>query len=210
MPTSRRAIILLLAGTIAAGCASGKGAGPRAAGPPPEAAADYFPLAQGWKWAYEVDKSGERILATYAVLETLLDTVIVQAGEERIVYATLPEGVARRQGATIGDFLIKTPVRKGAEWPIEGGSARIEEVGKTITVPAGTFVNCAVVVETRANPSRVVRTSYAPGVGAVSIEMQVSEPGARPETALRAVLLGVTRPGEDPLGPAEPTGAAAK
>src|SRR5262245_14002065 len=84
------------------GCASGgtvKDKPPAA--PPPEAAADYYPLATGWKWAYQLEKSGEKILATYAVLEQIVDTVIVKAGDERLTYALMPEGVARRSGLEI-------------------------------------------------------------------------------------------------------------
>ena len=169
--------------------------------PPPEQAAAYFPLAPGWKWAYEIEKGGEKILATYAVLEQMGDTVIIQAGEERNGYAILAEGIARRESLNPGDFVLKTPIRAGAIWPLAGGQATVVSVGEDVTVPAGTYANCAVVEEVRSNPDRALRTTYAAGVGAIALEYQVSNPETRKfDVVLRARLLGFTRPGEDPLG----------
>jgi len=169
--------------------------------PPPEQAAAYFPLAPGWKWAYEIEKGGQKILATYAVMEKVGDTVIIQAGEERNGYAVLPEGIARRESLSPGDFLLKTPIRAGATWSLGGGTAIVVSVGDDVTVPAGTYANCAVVEEARTNPDRVLRTTYAAGVGPIALEYQVSNPDTRKfEVILRARLLGLTRPGEDPLG----------
>ena len=169
--------------------------------PPPEQAAAYFPLLPGWKWAYEIEKGGDKILATYAVLQQIGDTVIVQAGEERNGYAILPEGIARREGLNPGDFLLKTPIRAGASWPLAGGRAVVISVGQDVTVPAGDYANCAVVEETRTSPDRVLRTTYAAGIGPVTLEYQVSNPETRRfDVVLRARLLGLTRPGEDPLG----------
>ena len=69
-----------------------------------------------------------------------------------------------------------------------------------MTVPAGTYTNCAVVEEFRTSPDRVLRTIYAAGIGPVSVEYQVHNPlVGRFETPLRASLRGVTRPGGDPL-----------
>jgi hypothetical protein len=173
---------------------------PASLGPPPDTAAAYYPLDAGWKWAYRIDKGGDNILATYAVTDRGGDTAIIQAGEERLMYAILPEGIARRNGLNLGDFLLKTPIKKGASWDVEGGRAVVVDVGHSLTVPAGTFPQCATVEETRNNPARVVRTSYAPGVGPVSIEYQVHNPlTGQFEVALKASLQGMTRPGQDPL-----------
>lgn len=184
-----------------AGCATSPSVSKPAAGPPPEDARAYYPLSAGWRWAYELEKGGERILATYAVDEVAGDTVIMVAGDERLLYAVLPEGVARKDGLAVSDYVVKSPVRAGATWPLSGGVARVTAVGQTVTVPAGTFVNCAVVEEERTNPSRVIRTTFGPQVGPVAVEYQIHDAATgKFETALRATLLGVTRPGEDPLG----------
>jgi hypothetical protein len=168
--------------------------------PPPENAQEYYPLQAGWRWAYEVEKSGETILAIYAVKDVVEGTVIMETGTERLLYALLPDGIARKEGLTVGDFILRTPMRTGAVWPLANGHATVTAVGKTVTVPAGTFVNCAIVEEARTGPERVLRTTYAAGVGPVAVEYQVHDAATgRFETPLRATLRGVTRPGDDPL-----------
>jgi hypothetical protein len=198
-------LLPLLLCALALGCATTPTAPSSApAAPPPEDAAAYYPLAPGWKWAYTIERGGDRMLATYAVLERIAETAIVKAGEERLTYVVMPDGVARREGLNVGDYLLKTPVRAGASWPLAGGEAHVVAVGRTVTVPAGTFPSCATVEESRSSPQRVVRTVYAAGVGPVMLEVQVHDPATGQfVTETRAQLLGVTRPGEDPLGPAE-------
>jgi hypothetical protein len=198
-PLGTTAIVLAAA---LAGCSSTRTAERTQASPPPEEAQAYYPLEAGWRWAYDLEKGDERILATYTVSEVVGDTAIVTGGEERLLYAVLPEGVARKEGLSVGDFILRSPIRNGAEWPVTGGKARVTAVGKTVTVPAGDFENCAVVEEVRTSPDRVLRTTYAAGVGPVLLEYQVHDGASdRFEVALRATLRGVTRPGEDPLGP---------
>ena len=193
-------LALLLAGSLSGlACATTQKAPART--PPPEQAAAYFPLAPGWKRAYEIEKSGEKILATYAALQQIGDTVIIQAGEERNGYAILPEGIARRESLNPGDFILKTPIRAGATWTLAGGRATVVSVGEDVTMPARTYANCAVVEEVRSNPDRILRTTYAAGVGPIALEYRISNPETRKfDVVLRARLLGFTRPGEDPLG----------
>jgi hypothetical protein len=191
---------LLIASAAMLGCATAPAAA-GGGGPPPEEAAAYYPFSAGWKWAYDVEREGERMLATTAVLERSGDTAIVQAGDQRLSYALSSEGIARRDGLRVSDFLLRSPIRAGASWPIEGGEARVAAVGKSVTTPGGTFPNCATIEENRTNPQRVTRTVYCAGVGPVSIEVQVHDPlKGQFRTEMRASLLGVTRPGEDPLG----------
>jgi hypothetical protein len=67
-------------------------------------------------------------------------------------------------------------------------------------VPAGRYDGCIVVEESRLDPPRLVRTTYAPGIGPVAIEYLVHDPAtAQFQTALRASLRGATPPGKDPL-----------
>jgi hypothetical protein len=128
---------------------------------------------------------------------------VIEAGEDRLVYSVTAEGIARRapDGGGPGDFLLRTPITTGATWPISGGTARVIATGKTIEVPAGTFPGCAIVEESRGSPPRIVRTTYAAGVGPVALEVQEHDParGAFVVT-MKARLRGVTRPGEDPFG----------
>jgi hypothetical protein len=192
------AAFTMLAGfTEMGGCATGGGA-PAGSGPHGElTAADYYPLVTGWKWAYDVEKDGLNILATYAVLERSGDVAVVQAGDERLTYAITPEGIAQKELDAVGDFIIKNPVRPGSEWSVAGGRAKIVSVDERLALePAGQFANCLVVEVTRSDPMRVARTTYAPGVGWVALELQVQE-GQRFVTTTRAHLRAVTKPGED-------------
>jgi len=194
----RPALLVALTGML--GCAT-TSAGGAAGAPPPEDAAAYYPFSTGWKWAYDVEREGQTMLATTAVTERSGDTAIVQAGDQRLSYEVRPEGISRREGLRISDFLLRSPIRAGASWPIEGGQAKVAEVGKAVTVPGGTFSNCATIEESRTNPDRVTRTVYCAHVGPVSIVLQIHDPLTGVfKTEMRATLLGVTRPGEDPLG----------
>jgi hypothetical protein len=191
----RLGIALCLGGLACATSGASRGA------PPPERAADYYPLTPGWKWAYQIEKGGQKILATYAVTQQIGDSVIVQNGDERNGYTIRPEGIAKRDSLSIGDFILRTPILAQASWPLGEGKATVVSVGTEVTVPAGTYPNCAVIEENRSGPERVLRTTYAPGIGPIKLEYQVSNPETHKfEVVLSAQLLGVTRPGEDPLG----------
>jgi hypothetical protein len=195
MVRSRHPVLAALA-VLALGCAT---SGSKPAGERPRSdlkAADYYPLAVGWKWAYDLEKDGQKILAVYSVLERIGDTVIVQSGDERLTYAVTPEGIAQRDGGAIGDYVIKNPLAEGASWAVAGGTARIASTSQELTVAAGRFTGCVVVEVTRSDPARVARTTFAPEVGPVALELQVQE-GDRFVTATRASLRAVTKPGED-------------
>ncbi len=100
------------------GCATSK---PPAAGTTPASsgALDYYPLSSGWGWAYEIEREGGSVLALYSVAERRAGVAVVKHGEERIEYAVLPDGIARRDGNLPGDYILKSPVRAGdtCRWP---------------------------------------------------------------------------------------------
>ncbi len=190
---------------LLAACASSGTRSTGAAQPPPEDAHQYYPLEAGWRWAYDIERGAERILAVYSVRGRTGDEVVIEAGGEEIRYRIHPQGIARPEPESefdkresVPDFLIRSPVRPGERWQIAGGFAHVTRVGQRVTVPAGTFDNCLTVEEARESPPRLVRTTYAPGVGPVMIESLAQVPGGRTwGPTLRAFLRGVTRPGED-------------
>jgi len=192
---------------IGLGCALGLGLSACATTPPtppatvPEAgrtASDFYPMEPGWKWAYDLEKEGQHLLAVYAVLERTQDTAIVQAGQERLMYAITRDGVAQKDGVTVGDFVIKNPIVLGREWPVFAGTARIVAVDRKVTLPSGEYEHCVVVETVRTDPTRLARTTFAPGLGPIAIETQVQAAG-RFVTTMKANLRGTTRPGQDPL-----------
>lgn len=183
--------------TLLGACASAP-PGPAASAARSTSATDYFPLDAGWKWAYELEREGQHLLAVYTVLERMPDGAIVQAGDQRISYAVTPRGIAMKEAGTVGDFVLQNPVVLGTTWNVTAGSAKIVSVDKTVSGPGGDFKNCVVVEMLRREPNRMSRTTFAPGVGPVEIEVQVESQG-RFVTTTHATLRGTTRPGQDPL-----------
>ncbi len=168
--------------------------------PPPEQAAAFYPLSEGWKWAYDIDQGGQQILATYAVIRVIGGVSIIAAGEDRIGYQSLPEGIGKKEGRGDGDLVLKNPVRVGTRWAVTGGEAGVVKTAQVVVTPAGRFAGCAVVEEIRTDPERVVRTTFAPGTGPVLVEELVQDPATGQfRSQMRASLRGVTRPGQDPL-----------
>jgi len=188
---------LLLASLLWPACAT-SGGGSEVIRPRPGAtAAEYYPLTDGWKWAYDVEQDGTSILATYAVVEVKEKMSVVQAGDDRLTYVMAPDGIAQFEGTGIGDYIIKDPIKPGAEWAVAGGRARIASVNEEANIEsAGRYAGCVVVEVTRADPARVTRTMFAPGLGPVAIEMQVQE-GPKFVTKVKARLRAVTRPGDE-------------
>ncbi|MBC8133819.1 MAG: hypothetical protein H7X95_12615 [Deltaproteobacteria bacterium] len=199
--SSVQVILLAVLTGVAGGCATTPPTpAPQAA--KARAASDFYPLDAGWKWAYDLERQGEHMLAVYAVLERTPESAIVQAGEERIEYAVTGQGVAQKEGVSTGDFVLKNPIVLGAEWNVFAGKAKITSVTTRVSGPSGDYTDCIVVETLRSDPTRMSRTTYAPGVGPVAIEVQVQAQG-RFVTTLRASLRGATRPGQDPLAIAE-------
>lgn len=179
---------------LALGCATAGATGAPQVGEATDPAA-YYPLEVGWKWAYDVERDGQKILATYAVVRRHGDIAVVQAGDEDLTYVVNRDGIARRDEDGSLDFLLRGPVAAGTTWKLGAGEARIAAVRETADVPAGRFEGCVVVEQRRTDPVRVARTVLAPGIGPVLVESQIHDAG-RWVTTLRARLLGVTRPGQ--------------
>jgi hypothetical protein len=194
-PQSSRSLVGL-ALVLLAGCATTEGGAGKHVPRTGLQAADYFPLAEGWKWAYDLEKDGDKILGIYAVVERNAQGATIMAGPEKLTYAVSPEGMAQMDANGVGDFVLKNPIKKDATWPVSGGTARVVSTTEEVTVDAGHFYDCAVVEVTRADPPRIARTIFAPDVGPVVIEVQVQENG-KYVVATRARLRSLTKPGED-------------
>jgi hypothetical protein len=167
-------------------------------------AADYYPLGEGWKWAYDLEKDGQKILGIYSVIERTPEGATIQAGSERLTYAVRPDGLAQMDASGVGDYILKNPLTKDATWPVAGGTARVVSTTEEVTTDAGHFYDCAIVEVTRDDPPRLSRTTFAPDVGPIAIEVQVQENG-RYVVKTRARLRSATKPGDDPFGLARPS-----
>jgi hypothetical protein len=161
-------------------------------------AADYYPLADGWKWSYSVWKDGVNTQTLFAVLERKGDIAVVQEGDERITYAVTSEGIVQKDGDRLGDYVIKDPIKQGTEWPVAGGRARIASVEAKFESPTlGRYEGCVLVAVTRTDPTRMTQTWFAPYLGPVLIDIQVQD-GKGFLPIAKAKMIGVTKPG-DPL-----------
>ena len=201
---SRLSMLLLLPVTLAACTAAGGGSDgvvrPRLS-ITGATAADYYPLADGWKWEYLVWKDGRKTRVRYAVLERKGDVAIVQEGDEQITYVVTAEGIAEKDGDRLGDYIIKNPVAVGAEWPVAGGRARIASVSARYEDPrVGRYEGCVLLAVMRTNPTRVTQTWFAPYLGPVQIAIQAQD-GEQFLTIAQARLVGFTRPGAVPATP---------
>jgi hypothetical protein len=193
IPVMQRAA-LFLGMTVLAGCATQAAPSSDIRPRPNLSAADFYPLTPGWKWAYDVQRDGINILATYAVQERSGDTAVVQAGDDRLTYAVTAQGIEQVEGGVPGDFVIKNPVAPGAEWAVAGGKARIDSVSADFRMDSGEhYLGCVVVEVTRTDPVRIARTTFAPDLGPVALELQVQD-GPKFVTTTRARLRAVTRP----------------
>jgi len=164
-------------------------------------ASDFYPLTKGWRWAYDVERDGQTVLATFAVAERQGALATVLSGDAEIRYYVSDQGVAHAMGQGAGDYELREPLARGTTWPVEGGHATVVATGETATVPAGIYNGCVVVEISRNEPPRVTRTTFAPFVGPVIIDQQVVDPaGGAAHT--RAVLRGLTQPGSDPFAAA--------
>lgn len=159
-------------------------------------ASDYYPLGEGWKWAYDLEKDGEKILVIYAVAEATPEGATVVAGPERLSYAITPDGIAQADASGVGDFLLKNPITKGATWPVAGGKATVVSTSEEVNNEAGHFYDCAIVEVARTDPPRIARTTFAPDVGPVSLDYEVQD-GGKYVVTTRARLRSVTKPGDD-------------
>ena len=205
--TSILGIVSFTGWLATAGCATTDGAAAKHVPRTGLQAADYYPLAEGWKWAYDLEKDGEKILAIYKVVERTADAATIVAGDERLTYAIRPDGIAQMDlhgvGEGVGDYVLKNPLAKDATWPVSGGTARVVSTSEEVTLEAGRFYDCAVVEVTRTDPPRLARTIFAPDIGPVVIEVQVQQ-GGKYVTTTRARLRSATKPGDDPFGAAKP------
>jgi hypothetical protein len=185
---------------LGAGCASSNQVAPGPDRISPEDPRVYYPLDPGWKWAYDVQQDGDQILAIYSVASREGDRAVIETSERRLDYVFKPDGIVRGNAMGPPDYVLKAPIKMGARWPVAGGEAQITAVGATVEVIAGRFPDCIVVEEIRAEYT--TRTTFAPGVGPVKIDLDAAGEGAG-VSSLRAVLRGFTRPGEDPLASKE-------
>lgn len=175
------------------GCASAPTEPPRPSRP--ATAFDYYPIAAGNAWAYDVTDHRVRgqgpVLMTSRVTDVTDDGFTVDSVRERVRYAVRPEGIFKPESRY---YLLRDPIARDATWDIPlGGTVTITDVGRAAKVPAGSFVDCIVVVEELDTIHRVEWT-YARDVGPIRMrvfDLRAGEPELVIEGVLRSHALGV-------------------
>jgi hypothetical protein len=184
---------------LAAGCASAPTVAPTAALTPER----LYPMVAGSAWSYDVDAGeGPPVLAISRVTEAGGGRVTVQGGEGATHYELRPDGIFRTER---GGYLLKAPIRAGAQWPSGGGmQATVQRVGVGIDIPAGRFSDCVEVLEQGSASGAVISTTYCPEVGPAqvisSMQLQLGHQTVRVVARLRGYRVG---PETEPQGSPE-------
>lgn len=148
-----------------------------------------YPLAEGHVWSYNVDTgTGEPTLAITRVISHVGTRIEVSSGGDPVVYEIRDEGIFRPGTAT---WLLRAPVREGAEWPSSGGMvARVTSTQATVETPAGSFEGCVRVEESGGEGDRYVQTVYCPGIGPVYLESRMTLTTSEMPVRVIAQMLG--------------------
>ena len=152
-----------------------------------------YPLGPGYAWSYDVDTgTGVPTLAITRVVEATGARFEVTSGTDVIVYEVRDDGIFRPGNST---FLLKAPIRVGAEWPSTSGRiSRVTSVTANVETTEGRFRGCVEVRETGGEAGREVRTVYCPNVGPVYVEaiqqLSLSSEPVRVIARLRGHQLG--------------------
>ena len=127
--------------------------------PPPEDAREYYPLETGWQWAYD-DRKGRRAdpggLRGRGAGRGRPPSCrpARSASSTRCCPRASPGGApgpGLRRAAT---FCCAARCGRARSGRSTAGTATVSAVGKTVTVPAGSYPDCVVVEENRSDPPR--------------------------------------------------------
>lgn len=152
----------------------------KAAGAAPALRArDFYPLAVGHEWTYEVEGGGVKARKTVTIVR-----------EDRGFFVDSAGGALRFDAAGLRDpdrYLLLEPLEVGHKWSsIQGvrSTERYEiiEAGRPCATEAGTFGRCLRVRASNAldlKRTLVNETTYAEGVGLVELRSLKQENGAQ-------------------------------
>lgn len=169
-PRDLAPVVLLATLTISTltGCATGVAT--RKSEVQPWSVASLYPMEAGQAWSYVADTGEDQVLTTVRVERVAGEDVTVRSGAAEIRYQVAPSALSR----TGGGFVLRAPVKVGATWA-SGPFSKAEVTARLASVrtPAGTFNNCAEVVERDSRTERRVATVYCPGVGPVRVQSEL-------------------------------------
>ncbi len=186
--------LLLCCGWLLAACATSSGAVKEEGKGGGADASEYYPMAPGTAWTYEV-----KLLGNVQEQEVSL----VKRGDDGFVQASTGEelladsyGVRDRKR-----YLLRNPLVAGTKWTNVVSVSSVEHyeivaVDQPCEAPAGTWEKCVIVESrNRVDPKHtlVMETTFAPGVGIVKLSTVLEKDGEQiPQTSL--TLLKFARP----------------
>lgn len=176
--------LAVLAGCAGAGCARRvETAGGGVEGTPP---AEYYPLAVGNRWTYDVRFLGQELQHSVELVGQREDGRFVDREGNAIGVDAYGVGDGKR-------YLLRPPLAPGHQWTTVVSVSSIERnevlsVGKPCRAAAGAFADCVVVESrNRVDPkTTLVNTlTFARGVGIVRVETVAEVEGERVPQATR-------------------------
>ena len=133
--------------------------------------ADYMPLAVGNRWDYRIATSDGRRARRRLVVTGKVSALTYRAtdGDEASLWSKEDGWVSRQQNGEL-IYLLYLPPVTGAKWQNVMGAKRIRawcriDGRETVSVPAGVFKDCVVVVMEAAGSRTELRYWFAPDVG---------------------------------------------
>jgi len=152
-------------------------------------AVDFWPLAIGNTWTYQISMRGAVQKKKVAILK-----------QENGYFVDSEGGRLQHHAAGVFDgerFLLRDPIALGAKWlavPSANSLERNEIIatGFTTTVPAGVFDGCVrVQAVNRMNQTQamIAEWTYAPGIGLVQFISRLEVEGKQSEPQVTMVLV---------------------
>ena len=152
-------------------------------------AVDYWPLAIGNTWTYQINARGAEQQETVSIVKQQDGYYFDSRGSKMQHHAA---------GVFDGErFMLRDPLTLGAKWVAVPSANSLERyeviaVGFKTTVPAGVFDDCVrVQAVNRMNQEQalVVEWTYAPGVGLVQFTSRLEVEGKQPAPQVSMVLV---------------------
>ncbi|MEO8906149.1 MAG: hypothetical protein ABI627_31895 [Polyangiaceae bacterium] len=151
----------------------------------------YLPLENNTVFSYEsyIEDTNERGLVVFEIARPRPELAELSiAGQVRRRYYFEPGGVRSGQGG----YLLKSPLSVNSEWTGDDGKVRVTSVAQSVDVPAGKFSGCIQTVEQAqlASATRTTTTTFCPGVGITTLQIEAEQNGTSVLQRLRLKSFG--------------------
>lgn len=176
--------LVLAAGAVMCLCACAGGQKAAKAAEPD--AREYYPLALGTRWTYEVSLLGEKRSIDVAIEREVGDGFVADSTGAQLMADAFGVRDQKR-------YLLRNPVRTGTRWTNVVSVSSVERyeivsADEPCDAPAGAWAHCVVVKsrnQVQEGKALVNEMTFAPGVGIVRIATVLESDGQRvPQSTL--------------------------